>query len=267
MPPRPRRRIVRAALLPALIAAAFLAPGPLIAQRTEPGRAPGAPLRGLAIAGLVLDAQTMEPLAGADVIVENVRGERVFRTMSGDEGRFLAVVEGPGLYSLRLVRLGYDSTTAVQVAVSPGQDLFVEIRANPAAVGLDPITVSAPRVVPFLVASGFYERQRRGLGSYLDRDDLERMRGLQPTQALIRIPGLYVQGNGRILMRGGAGSFSLTCSPTVYVDGMMLRDEKLDDLIPMMFIEAIEVYKGPATVPPQWRGISTCGVIVIWSRR
>ena len=248
------------AIAVALALAAPFASAPAVAQERPAGPAG-------TIAGLVLDARTDEPLPGADIVVENVRGERVGRAISDETGHFFVALEGPGLYALRLVRLGYDSTTTVQVAAARDQDLFVEIRANPLAVGLDPIRVSAPRVVPYLVATGFYARERRGLGSFVGPKELQRIRGAFPSQALRRIPGVHVRF-GHITMRGSADSFGSECTPAVYLDGMQLRmNQILDDLVPMQFIEAIEVYKGPSTIPAQWRGNGACGVVALWTRR
>lgn len=56
------------------------------------------------------------------------------------------------------------------------------------------------------------------------------------------------------------------CAPTIVLDGMTLRGAELDDLIPLSHIDAIEVYKGAATVPPQWCGYAVCGVIAVWTK-
>ena len=54
------------------------------------------------------------------------------------------------------------------------------------------------------------------------------------------------------------------CAARVFVNGLNV------DHVPRMHpdnIEAIEVYRGPAEVPPQFGGAqSACGVIVLWTR-
>lgn len=249
-------------------------PDPVVEIRVEPRAIGLDPIRvtrqrfagAQIISGLVLDGLTSEPLVAADVIVEDVRGEPVARSISNEDGHFWVRVDGPGLYSLRLSRIGYDSTRAVTVAAAPDQNLFIEIRANPVAVGLDPITVSAPRVLPYLEASGFYDRMRRGHGDFLGPRDIARFPGAFPSHLLRRIAGVSVSARGGIYMRGINSFSGGPCSPTIVLDGMTLREAELDDLIPLSHIDAIEVYKGAATVPPQWRGYGVCGVIAVWTK-
>jgi hypothetical protein len=42
----------------------------------------------------------------------------------------------------------------------------------------------------------------------------------------------------------------------------------LDDLVPASDVAAVEVYRSPAEVPPEFNGPNAgCGVVVIWTRR
>lgn len=214
------------------------------------------------ITGKVLDARTDDPIEAMDVIVRNLAGESVGRTLSDEEGRFGLRVDQPGLYRVAVSRFGYDSTATANLAVSPEQNLYVEVRVQPAAFGLDPITVTAPRMLPYLESTGFYERQKRGLGSFLGPKDLARIPGAFPTQYLRRVAGLSVT-RGQIRIRGVTMG---SCSPKIVLDYMEVRGVRLDDIVRANEIEAIEVYKGPATVPPQWRDAATCGVIAVWTK-
>lgn len=218
------------------------------------------------ISGRVLDATNSEPIEGMDVLVRDVRGEDVDRTLSDQDGRFFVMVQRAGLYRLAVARFGYDSTATADVAVAPDQDLYLELLVQPAAVGLDPIRVTAPRTVPYLESTGFYGRMRRGHGSFFSPRDLERMPGAFPTQFLRRVAGLLVNHDGSITLRGVISFMGGPCSPTIVVDGMILRDTKLDDVVLMSSIDAMEVYKGPAAVPSQWRAAGVCGVIAVWTK-
>ena len=258
---------LRTPLLAGMLIAGCLIPGGLGAQ-TDAGD-PAAEVPAQVIAGLVLDATTGEAIPAMDVVVRNVRQEILGRTISGDDGRFWVSVPDPGLYRLAVSGLGYDSTGVAEVAVTRGQNLYVELRVEPRAIGLGGITVTAPRTVPWLLASGFYDRQRRGFGHFIEPEDLDRAPGSIPTQMLRRVPGVTVDQAGQVLVRGGPGSFNLMCAPEIVVDGMPLRlgpDETIDDLLPLNWIDGIEIYKGAASVPSRWRGNSACGVILIWTK-
>lgn len=217
------------------------------------------------ITGTVLDARTGEPIEAMDMILRNVRGEREGQTLSSKVGRFSFRVQRPGLYRVAVSRLGYDSTATAELGVPPDQNLYVEIRVQPAALGMEPIRVSAPPVLPYLEGTGFYERQRRGHGTFLGPDDLSRIPTAFPTQLLRRIVGVSVT-RGEIRFRGVSSLMGGSCRPKIILDHMHLRGARLDDLVPMEQVEAIEVYKGAATVPPQWRSNATCGVIAVWTK-
>ena len=218
------------------------------------------------ISGRVLDAQNDEPVEAMDVVVRNVRGERVGRILTDADGRFFTIVDQAGLYRLAVSRFGYDSTATADVAVSPGQDLYVELRVQPMALGMAPIRVTAPRVIPYIESTGFYSRMKSGQGDYFTADDLQRFPGAFPSHFLRRIPGITVSARGHIQIRGVSSLTGGGCRPRVILDGMPLTNANLDDLVPLSFIDGMEVYKGPATVPPQWRDNATCGVIAVWTR-
>lgn len=218
------------------------------------------------ISGKVLDATSGEAIEAMEVLARDVNGDLAGRSLSDQDGRFFFVVENAGLYHLAVSGFGYDSTATANVAVAPDQDLYLELEVQPVAFGLDPIKVTAPQRVPYLEGTGFYSRMRRGQGTYLTPRDLERVPSAFPTQLLRRIAGISVGHDGSITIRGITGFMGGPCRPNIVVDGMMLRDVSLDDVVPMTWIDAIEVYKGPATVPAQWRGAGVCGVIAVWTK-
>ena len=62
--------------------------------------------------------------------------------------------------------------------------------------------------------------------------------------------------------------------PVLYIDGVQVNQpedgEPLRELklIPAMDIEAVEVYRGAASVPPEFSGPDAmCGALVVWTRR
>jgi hypothetical protein len=73
---------------------------------------------------------------------------------------------------------------------------------------------------------------------------------------------------------GGAAAYGVAsmrlsgCRTELFVDGVRLPERTTtDDLSPPKEIAGIEVYAGPATIPPQFAGgRSSCGVVLIWTR-
>jgi hypothetical protein len=72
-------------------------------------------------------------------------------------------------------------------------------------------------------------------------------------------------------MYGGAGSRLIRvnrnggCSPNIYIDGNLVDNRDLDTSRPEV-VEGIEVYIG-ALIPIQYKTMTDCGVILIWTRR
>ena len=60
------------------------------------------------------------------------------------------------------------------------------------------------------------------------------------------------------------------CAPAIFIDGspMIGRSGDLDFLALPDEVSGIEIYKGPASTPPQFYlpSTATCGSIVIWTR-
>ena len=78
------------------------------------------------------------------------------------------------------------------------------------------------------------------------------------------VPGARViQGRGlssaSIVLRGG-------CTPLFVLDGSLLASPvNIDTWISVNSLEGIEVYNS-ATAPAQYTGLTTCGVVMLWSR-
>src|SRR3712207_4316935 len=96
----------------------------------------------------------------------------------------------------------------------------------------------------------FYERKgRNAWGTFIEREDIERRRPMWMSNMLRMVPGVRVlpsrDGIGNaIRMRG--------CTPTVFVDGLPIREAQLDEVVYPSDIAAVEVYRSNAGMPPQF---------------
>jgi len=117
--------------------------------------------------------------------------------------------------------------------------------------------------------AGFWERRSRGFGNYVTRDEIEKGQPREFTDIVRMLPGVTVQTRGgRKVIRFSRGSQRADCPPQFYVDGMRIDSMSPDEMTPQD-VEAIEVYSGPATTPPQFApkfNSYTCGAVVIWTR-
>ena len=226
--------------------------------------------QGAAVGGVVQD-EAGRPLAGARVRV--LGGDAVGAEVETDSaGRFRVVVTAQaavaGAEGVRLVarRLGFAPDT---VLVARGGD------AAPVALVLRRVAVPVPVVVvtgrrdlrgPL---AGFYARRQRGQGRFFTFEEIDRMGTPRLSDLLRGVPGLRIEprrgGRSTMRIRGAASP------PLVWLDGAPLGTTELDfDAFDARTFAGVEVYAGPATVPPEFGGgqrTSTAGgTIVLWSR-
>ena len=227
--------------------------------------APQERVENVRVHGTVVDRETGEPLEGVSVQLESDELERDTDRVTNDEGEFTFQTVPSGVYRIRIVRIGYQSLDhMVQLISRTEVELDVELSSE--AVALEPIVVETRRSTA-LAITGFYERQRRGFGRFVDRDDIEERNPFVVSDLFRTIPGVQVSsGSGRmgsegiLTMRGG-------CRPEVFVDGLrMIPPFPFDQVLGVQDVEAIEVYRGAET-PAQYATTSGCGSVVVWTRR
>lgn len=238
------------------------------------------------IFGRVVESATEQPLS--DVIV-TVTGTGL-SARTGSDGIF--VVRGVAMrsISLDLRRIGYAPAVQRYRIEGGGGDVDVGMLQMFRPMELAPIVVQAEAVRRSrrLELAGFYQRQRMGFGSFIDREDLDHWQPLQFTDLIRRVRGFTIRRNPRYMKqlvgvygpgihagpdlrryliesrRGGPG-----CPAAIIVDGIRTgttNDEDIDRLIDPSVIAGIEVYAGPASLPAEfnWLG-AACGAFVIWT--
>ena len=246
-----------AALLPlALLAAAHSA--------AAQGRAP----RSLLVVRVV-DEQG-SPLMGARVTVGGV--DRGATTGGSGEAMVEAIPRGLRLVEVR--RQGY-APERVAADFTPGDTVRREVKMTPDAVELEGLTVTSWGRSVRLRNNGFYDRQRRGLGSFITRDQIERLPAYHTTDIFRYMRGFAVvpsKARDIVVATRGPGGFG-SCLPQVYVDGNRMFVHSEDDqanaleTVPPENVEAIEAYQGAATIPAEYNMTgSVCGVLLIWTR-
>ena len=137
----------------------------------------------------------------------------------------------------------------------------------PGGVPLAAVRV-AGRAMSEIDRSGFTERRKAGIGTFLTRADIVRLQSVRASDVLRSVPGLQVTRYGTgwtvALRRAGAN-----CYPRWFVNGSPFQMEPgdLDAMFRPDDIEAIEVYAGASQIPAQFGGIRAgCGVIAVWTR-
>jgi hypothetical protein len=213
------------------------------------------------VSGVVIDP------AGAPIPNVEVTALKLAKVVRSDSvGEFVIAVPA-GTQELSFRRLAYEPIV-LRVAVPPGDTTDIEVTLDVVAQRLTGVVVQAhAEQVRFLQA--FAARRRHGIGHFITRAEIEQRRPLLLSDMLRMIPGAVVSvgNNGRTALRFSRVG-SNTCPPLYFVDGMYLAGYSIDDM-PPGDVEGVELYAGPAGVPPEFNRAVTmpgCGAVIIWTR-
>lgn len=190
------------------------------------------------------------------------------RTVSDSGGRFILPGLPYGSVAVNVRRLGYEPRdTSVELAIGRVDSLFVVLAILPrelAGVLTEADALDRARLAEF------YRHKQGGGGTYIDRAQLEQSRVTRTSDLLRRLPGIKMGTDraGRSVMRMGRAIGGRDCPPDFWIDGVRAAFMNVDD-IPVHDIEALELYRGPSGLPPEYNsrfGNPGCGAVIIWTR-
>ena len=231
------------------------------------------------IVGVITDVRGGTPIDRVSVYVQP-GGQGV---QSDTRGRFTMEILTPGPKQFQFSALGYATRTET-IEIEMDRVTNVHVSLSPDPVELNPIEVTVERREFALQDAGYYTRQAEGFGNFIDREEIEARRPAEMSDVFSRLPGveLFADPDNAlekyIVLRGGRQSgFSSgpygRCFPRVVLDGLVINrggDEPamLDRVLDPAAVAGVEVFPTAAGVPAQYGGIgSSCGVILIWTRR
>jgi hypothetical protein len=226
-----------------------------------------------AIDGVVTDTSLM-PLSGATI---SMMGSAL-RVVTGDNGRFRISELAPGQHIVLARRLGYEPlSVSVQLIAGDTERVSFSLERN--TTTLDTVVVAAKGVPSRL--DEFETRYRNHLASSaFNRDDIVKVNPIDTWQMLSRVPSVKFDSKGSALiavsnrgMKIDRTMQAVPCIMSVMIDGIRMggADGNFDltRLPPPEDIHGIEVFAGPASIPPQYGGAGNnkmCGLIAIWTR-
>ena len=228
-------------------------------------------LRGT-VDGVVSDT-ALAPLVNATV---SLLGSDV-RVVTGANGRFQLTELPAGSYIVFVRRLGFRLVSAT-IQVAEADTIRLSFALQPAATTLPASVVTARSESPMLAEfEGRREFAARfGGGQFMTADEIDKRNTVFATELIRTFHGIQIGngptaggGRGPLVISGrAAGSIHLRCYPTIWLDGVLLPGPvNLDGLPSPKAIAGIEVYPGPAEVPPRYAsGGMSCGAILIWTR-
>jgi Carboxypeptidase regulatory-like domain/TonB-dependent Receptor Plug Domain len=224
----------------------------------------GAQLLPASLVGVVRDSSGI-PIPGVEV---RFQGTDFVSVRTNDSGGFRMVNLPTGVASVSLRRMGF-APTSVEVRLRSGRtDSLVFSLAALATTLAGVLVEDEYEARSRRLLAGFWERRERGFGHFLTRSDIEKRDAHEFADLARMVPSVTVgMRNGRRTIR--FRSFGARdCPPQYVVDGMRIENGSPDEFTPQD-VEAIELYSGPATIPPQFAprfNSFTCGAVVIWTR-
>lgn len=214
---------------------------------------------GASLRGFVHD-EAGAPIAFAHISVASVVG------VADSVGRFSLTGLAPGSTHVVIRRIGF-TPRRVEVTLAEGRTDSVDVILASFPLALAGITTEASTTGRM---AEFERHRTNGHGIYLDRAELEQRRTPNLSDVLRRLPGVRIgtDRNGRTLLRMGRASTGRDCPPEFWIDGIRAQYLGVDD-VPVSDIEALEVYRGPSGLPPEFNARFTnaqCGAVIIWTR-
>jgi hypothetical protein len=187
-----------------------------------------------------------------------------------------ALTNGSGLFSFERVPVGDHTLRTEHIAYASVEtllnvrddDLNATIRLTPAAIALQPVVVTA--FSRRLEQAGFYERQKRGIGIFIGRKQVDAMNVQSASDLLRHVPGnrSLPQPTRRNQSRNAVAGRG-NCRYTFVVDGARTLPDFDMDFVAPYAIEGVEIYQGLSEVPSDFRTYTggdrsaICGVVVI----
>ena len=213
------------------------------------------------LAGVVKDSLG-EPIAYASVYIDNG-----VATTANDSGRFFLANVPAGRATFNVRRMGY---RALDFHLDMPEDttVLVSIRLHRAVQRMHEVTVEEKMASMALYRSGFYERQKAGVGYFMLPFDIAEKSPRRVEELLYGVPGVTVATRA-----GHPVAYGLSpkgyCRLTVFVDGRRFAVQGESELlIEPHDVKAAEVYPRALEAPPQFHDPDNpfCGVLVLWTR-
>jgi hypothetical protein len=220
--------------------------------------------------GRLLDDATRGPIAAGSVSLVTRDGKSAGSAITDSLGHF-RVAAPPGKYRLKAERIGYKTGESTEFGLSLGDVVPMDFWLSTRAVLLAPLEVrvtarqwidrdKAASIAPFYERMKWYGKLG---GVFLDREKVREWDGSSLTTMLGAAAGARSDGNGTVVLRQ-------TCVPTIYLNGHPFRleaGETIDRLFRPTDLEAVEVYKGAASLPGEFGGSQGTCALVLWTRR
>lgn len=233
-----------------------------------------APASAQVVQGVVLAADSGEPVSGARLLLRDPDGVIRAGMISSDRGRFELRADLAGMLQLEVSHIGYADWRTASFALASGQTLDVEVKLGLEAIPLEPIVVVARRSEGVSRTAQFLQRMNdpaRVGGYFISEEAIEARPAALPSTLVVGTPGMSLRlassaaGLERnVIMAGG-------CEAQAFVDGIRVQQGQgasVDDVVTAEQLAGVEMYPRALGAPPQYVDTHNprCGVVLYWTR-
>ena len=190
------------------------------------------------------------------------------RARTDSDGAFRFSGVPGGTFILQATKIGFRPTLKM-IVVRPNEELRVRVSLDRSALELERVIVHSDSADGSPADPGGFDFRRRGrLGTFITSEQIEARHAIETAQLFQAIAGVEVDRNGNVGIARGASSINVGCGAArVFVDGVPMQPGFRVNDVAIASIRAIEIYRGPATTPMQFRSSGTaCGTVAIWTK-
>ncbi len=209
------------------------------------------------IIGRLVDAETGEPMIGANVLIEG--------TMMGAacdlEGKYIIANVPPGMYHLIISMIGYARTTVKNIVVTPGEVSKVDASLKPEIIETEGVVVTAEALKNTEASLLKYRQRADAVSDAISSESISRTGSSDAADAMKYVTGASVVGGKYVYIRGLGERYSNT-----QLNGAELPSADPDkrafqmDLLPSNLLENIITKK---TFTPDEPGNFSGGIVNI----
>ncbi|MCU0344888.1 MAG: TonB-dependent receptor, partial [Ignavibacterium sp.] len=161
------------------------------------------------LSGTIKDAQTGEPLIGANVVIEGTN----FGAATNINGEYVILNISPGRFNVKFSFIGYETTIMQDVVITVDQTTILRIELNPQTITVDEIIVTA--------RTPLIQKDVTSSISVITREEIESLPVATFTELLSLQAGVSGSGSNLHVRGGRSNEVAYMIDGTIVVDPLL----------------------------------------------
>lgn len=204
------------------------------------------------ISGIVTDATTGETVIGANVVIQGT----TVGASTDVEGKFSIPNVKPGTYNLQVTFVTYKAHLIPNVLVESGKITNIQVQMQEDVSELEEVVVTGTREINNDFALLKAIKESKLVVSGISAEQISRSQDRDAAQVVRRVPGITLQDNRFVVVRGLSSRYS-----NVMLNGVLAPSTEADsrafsfDIVPSGLLDRMLIYKsGAAELPGDFAG-------------